>query len=111
MNVMDREQVASIKDMYPVGTRIELISMDDPYSPVPAGTKGTVACVDDMGTVHMFWDNGRTLGVIPGEDSFRKLTAEELEAEKKPSLAYLMQSADNKAVRTKIPTEISDMER
>ena len=37
--------------------------------------------VDDMGTIHPQWDNGRTLGLIYGEDSFRKLTQEELEEE------------------------------
>lgn len=26
--------------------------------------------VDDIGTLHCTFDNGRTLGVIPGEDSF-----------------------------------------
>jgi hypothetical protein len=40
---------------------------------VPSGTKGTVICVDDMGTIHMKWDNGRSLGLIPEEDSFRKI--------------------------------------
>jgi hypothetical protein len=37
----------------------------------PPGTKGTVRIVDDMGTVHCDFDNGRRLGLIPGEDSFR----------------------------------------
>ena len=67
------ERVKMYKEMYPKGTRIELIYMSDPYSPVPDGTKGTVVCVDDMGTIHMKWDNGRTLGLIPEEDSFRKI--------------------------------------
>lgn len=35
-----------------------------------------------MGTIFPEWDNGRTLGVVPGEDLFRKLTQEEIEAEK-----------------------------
>lgn len=61
------------KQHYPKGTRIELICMNDPYSPVPDGTKGTVECVDDMGQIHMNWDNGRILALIPGEDSFRKI--------------------------------------
>lgn len=61
------------KQHYPKGTRIELISMNDPFAPVPSGTKGTVECVDDMGQIHMKWDNGRTLALIPGEDSFRKI--------------------------------------
>ena len=60
-----------LKKMYPKGTRIELISMDDPYNPIKAGTKGTVEFVDDMGTIHMKWDNGRTLGLVAGEDSFK----------------------------------------
>lgn len=60
-----------IKNRYPKGTRIELISMDDPYAPIEPGTKGTVVHVDDMGTIHMQWDNGRTLGIIPGEDAFK----------------------------------------
>lgn len=64
------EMVKMYKEMYPVGTRIELISMADDYAVAP-GTKGTVAHVDDMGTIHMKWDNGRTLGLIPGEDSFK----------------------------------------
>ena len=60
------------KEMYPKGTRIELISMEDSQA-VPSGTKGTVVCVDDMGTIHMKWDNGRTLGLIPNVDSFKKI--------------------------------------
>ena len=64
-------QAKMYKEMYPKGTRIELISMDDPYAPIEAGTKGTVVYVDGMGTLHMKWDNGRTLGLIPGEDSFK----------------------------------------
>lgn len=71
--------------MYPPGTRIELISMKDPYAPVPAGTRGTVKFVDSMGTILPEWDNNRTLGVVPGEDSFRKLTQEEIEAENQSS--------------------------
>ena len=32
--------------------------------------------------IHPKWDNGRTLGVIPNVDDFRKLTESEIEAEK-----------------------------
>lgn len=48
---------------------------------VPPGTRGTVDYVDDLGTIHMNWDNGRTLGICPQEDSFRKLTEQELAEE------------------------------
>ena len=63
---------------YPQGTRIELNFMDDPFHPVPSGTRGTVKHVDDQGQLHMLWDNGRTLAVVPGVDSFRKLTQDEI---------------------------------
>ena len=49
--------------------------------PVESGTRGTVAVVDDIGTVHCNFDNGRRLGLIEGEDDFRTLTAQELAEE------------------------------
>lgn len=61
--------VEAIKEMYPKGTRIKLIRMVDIHS-IPSGTKGTVELVDDMGTIHMKWDNGRALGLIPEIDEF-----------------------------------------
>lgn len=64
------------KKTYPVGTRIRLLHMDDPYSPVPDGTTGTVTFVDDMGTLHMKWDNGRSLGICPDVDSFEVIGKE-----------------------------------
>ena len=83
MNEFERQRrmAESTKKMYPPGTRIELISMNDPYAPILPGTRGTVVAVDDMGTLHPNWDVGRTLGVVPGEDVFRSHTQEEIEAE------------------------------
>ena len=59
-----------MREKYPPGTRIRLESMNDPFAPVPPGTEGTVDLVDDACSIHMKWDNGRTLALIPGEDSF-----------------------------------------
>lgn len=83
MNEYERQRriAESTKKLYPPGTRIELLSMRDSYAPVPSGTRGTVKFVDSMGTIFPEWDNGRSLGVVPGEDSFRKLTQEEIEKE------------------------------
>ena len=50
------------------GQRVRLIYTSDPYSDLPAGSEGTVMFVDDLDTVHVRWDNGSTLGLIPGED-------------------------------------------
>lgn len=64
------EWVKFMKEQYPPGTRIRLTEMRDPYAPVPPGTEGTVDFVDDACGIHMQWDNGRTLALIPGEDRF-----------------------------------------
>ena len=68
---------------YPPGTRLELISMGKDPDPVPPGTRGTVERVNSLGDIEVVWDNGRSLSLIPGEDNFRKLTMDELEAEQK----------------------------
>ena len=74
--MMSAERIARLKIDYPAGTRIRLIHMDDPYAPVPEGMTGTVVAVDDAGTLHMKWDNGRSLGICPEVDSFTKIGGE-----------------------------------
>lgn len=66
---MNREKVKSLKERYPAGTRIKLYYMED-IQAVPAGTKGTVDHIDDVGTIHMRWDNGSSLGICPDTDRF-----------------------------------------
>ena len=53
------------------GKRIELISTSDPYTELKPGDRGNVDFVDDMGTIHVTWDSGSTLGMVPGEDQYR----------------------------------------
>lgn len=70
----DQNYVNSIKEQYPAGTRICLDYMGDDPHPIDPGTRGTVVSVDDIGTVHCHFDNGRSLGLIVGEDSFHKIS-------------------------------------
>ncbi len=62
--------IQRIKEIYYPGQRIRLLHMEDQYQPVPDGMEGSVAFVDDAGQIHMKWDNGRSLALIPGVDQF-----------------------------------------
>ncbi|MBR2507840.1 MAG: DUF4314 domain-containing protein [Bacilli bacterium] len=61
-----------VKDLYPTGTRVKLVEMNDIQAP-PIGTLGTVMYVDDIGTIHIKWDNGSTLGAAYPEDRVTKI--------------------------------------
>jgi len=69
---MSRNEVGEIKLEYHQGDRVRLtMDMDDP-NPIYAGEEGTISCVDDAGQIHVNWDNGRSLALICGVDSFVK---------------------------------------
>lgn len=67
-----RETVLRLKEQYKKGARVKLVEMNDTQAP-PTGTEGTVLWVDDVGTIHVSWDNGSSLGIVYGEDSCRLL--------------------------------------
>lgn len=68
-----RDTVEWIRKLYPVGCRVELVQMDDPYRKLDPGSQGTVASVDDTGTVFVRWDCGSSLGIVYGVDRVRRL--------------------------------------
>ena len=70
---ISKEQLTALRERYPEGTRVELVSMNDPYRNIPIGSLGTVKYVDDIGTVHISWDCGSFLGAAFGEDTIRTL--------------------------------------
>ena len=72
MRFPNKETVERVRKQYPVGTRVELVQMDDFQAP-PIGTKGTVEGVDDTASLLVAWDNGSHLNVIYGEDVVRKI--------------------------------------
>ena len=64
------EKLAWLREHYRPGARVKLLRMNDLYRPdLKAGTLGTVIAVDDIGTIHVAWDGGSSLGVVYGADA------------------------------------------
>lgn len=53
-----------------VEQRVRLVRTSDPYTNLQPGDEGAVMMIDDIGTLHVRWDNGSTLGLVPGEDDW-----------------------------------------
>ena len=66
------KELTALREKYPTGTIVKLISMNDVQSP-PVGTIGEVTLIDDMGSIHVNWQNGSTLALIPDVDSWEIL--------------------------------------
>ena len=70
MRNMTPEILASLREQFPQGARVELLRMDDPQAPL-IGTRGTVRGVDDSGSIMVAWDGGGSLNVLFGVDECR----------------------------------------
>lgn len=68
MNQLSKKEIKEVKEFY-LGKTVVLTRMED-FQPVPAGTTGVVKHVDDIGTLHVNWENGSSLGLIIGIDDF-----------------------------------------
>lgn len=58
-----------------VGDRVRLIRCTEPYTRLLPGTVGTVKATDHAGTVQVTWDDGTTLGCVPGVDKWEVVAA------------------------------------
>lgn len=67
-----KRTVEFLRTRFPKGCKVELVHMDDVHAP-PVGTHGTVMFVDDIGTIHVAWETGSTLGIAYGEDQCRRI--------------------------------------
>lgn len=71
---ISKETLERLRKEYPAGVRVELVHMNDPYNTkLFPGARGTAVSVDDIGTVHVRWDCGSSLGVVYGEDRCRAI--------------------------------------
>lgn len=75
MSKIDDRTLAELRNQYPKGTKVVLIKMDDVQAP-PAGTKGVVSSIDDIGSIHVRWENGSNLAAVYEEDVISKVSEE-----------------------------------
>ena len=60
MKFPNKAYLENLRKQYPVGTKIQLISMRNEKYPILPGTIGEVTHIDDLGSIHMKWQNGRS---------------------------------------------------
>ena len=77
MNFPNKKTVEEMRNTYPVGCRIVLDHMDDPYVHIPVGSQATVTGVDDAGNVMCVWDCGSYLSLAYGADRAHKISTED----------------------------------
>lgn len=72
-----RKLVESMREQYPPGTRVEVISLCNEEEHLRPGMKGTVMGVDDQPALLVHWDNGSSLSLLIGQDQFRVIPEQE----------------------------------
>ena len=68
---INHDNIERIKAKYPEGTLVECIEMKDEGYSVPRGVRGVVFLVDDLGSIHVNWENGSTLALLEDVDRFK----------------------------------------
>lgn len=81
----DAKTINRLREQFPVGCRVVLDEMDDPYTKIPVGAQGVCRGVDDTGNILVSWDCGSSLSVAYGADSCHRVATE---AEVKVSLEH-----------------------
>ena len=76
-NFPSKETVARLRARFPQGCRVELVRMNDPYTNLRPGDRGSVDFVDDACTAHCTWDNGSTLGAVYDADQIVRVDEED----------------------------------
>ena len=74
-DIISKAALEARKARYKPGTLVELVSMNDEYDKsLKPGDRGEVIAVDSVGTAHIKWRNGSTLGAAYGVDEIRVVT-------------------------------------
>jgi hypothetical protein len=69
---MSQEFIEAQRELL-IGRRVMCKRMNEDPDPIPSGTKGTIEYIDDANHIHVKWDNGRRLSLIPEVDTYEVL--------------------------------------
>ena len=72
-----KDFVERMRNQYPPGTRVEVVSLCNEEEHLKHGMKGTVVGVDDQPALLVNWDNGSSLSLLIGKDHFRVVPQQE----------------------------------
>ncbi len=73
---MTQKEIGALREKYPPGARILLHKMQGEPQ-MTDGLQGTVGSVDDLGQIHVRWDNGSSLALSSEEDRFEVVSVPE----------------------------------
>ena len=74
--IQTKINIENIKKYYKTGQKVRLIKMYDYIAPIPPLTIGIIEYIDDIGQIHINWNNGSKLALVPNVDEFEILKAE-----------------------------------
>lgn len=77
LQILSKAELEELKELFPIGCQVYCHSMDG--EPTMSGRTGKLRLIDDIGQLHVAWEGGGSLALVPGVDVFWRadLTDEE----------------------------------
>jgi len=98
--ILTEKEITEIKNKYKPDMKIRLLKdMQLDEQPIKAGEIGVIDHVDDIGTIHVRWKSGSSLGIVPNIDEFElveKIKVIMLEIDKEPYVKEIYNTLEDK---------------
>ena len=78
---LSNEQLIKIaeveRELYPEGSRVVYLGSEKNHMFLKSGMKGIVRYVDDEANVYIDWENGARVGLLYGQDYWKRIPKED----------------------------------